>query len=145
MKPLKWRVLCVDDDVDSCELLTYMLSSAADAYTLTSVHHGDKAKELITERSFDLYILDLWMPGTDGLDLCRWIRGRDAHTPILFFTASAQDEVRRSAMDAGGDAYLIKPNDLGKLTTTVRRLLRGIPVPSYRKGILNQDSVQIMN
>lgn len=123
MHSFKSRILCVDDDLDSCELLAFMLSSTVDAYDVTGVLDAAQAKALITTKQFDLYVLDIWLPDTDGLELCRWIRRRDAKTPILFFTANAHDADRRTAMEAGGDAFLIKPNDLEKLTLTVKSLL----------------------
>lgn len=123
MKSLKSRVLCVEDDLDSCEMLTYMLSSSADAHDVTGVHHADQAMALISTRPFDLYVLDIRLPDTDGFELCRWIRRRDTNVPIVFFTANAEAATRKKAMEAGGDAFLIKPNDLDKLAAAVRRLL----------------------
>jgi len=90
MNSLKSRILCVEDDLDSCELLAFMLSSTEAAHDVTGVHHAAQAKALITTKQFDLYVLDIWLPDTDGLELCRWIRRRDANTPILFFTGNAQ-------------------------------------------------------
>lgn len=123
MKPHKYRILCVEDDLDSCEMLSFMLSSIDDAYDVTGIHHAAEAKELITAKQFDLYVLDMWLPDIDGLELCRWIRGREANTPIVFFTASVQEADRRMAMDAGGSAFLKKPNDLENLAPTVKNLL----------------------
>lgn len=134
MKPLKSRILCVEDDLDSCEMLAFMLSSTEDAHEVTGVHHSAQAKVLITTKQFDLYVLDIRLPDTDGLELCKWIRRRDANTPIVFFTANAQEADRRKAMDAGGDAFLIKPNDLDKLTPTVMRLLESSYVAANRKS-----------
>lgn len=132
MNSLKSRVLCVEDDLDSCEMLTYMLSSTADAYDVTGVHHADQAMALISTRSFDLYVLDVWLRDIDGFELCRWIRRRDANVPIVFFTANGQAVNRSKAMEAGGDAFLIKPNDLDTLPATVQTLLRGNPRVSRR-------------
>lgn len=89
MNSLKSRILCVEDDLDSCELLAFILSSTDADYDVTGVHHAAQAKALITTKQFDLYVLDISLPDTDGLELCRWIRRRDA-TRILQFCSSPQ-------------------------------------------------------
>ncbi|MBC7901185.1 MAG: response regulator [Saprospiraceae bacterium] len=117
------RILCVEDDKDSCEMLTVLLSLANDDYAVTAVHDAAKAMELISAGPFDLYVLDMWLPDIDGLQLTRWIRETGSSKPIVFFTAVAKDADRENALNAGATAFLVKPNDLDQLTPTVERLL----------------------
>lgn len=117
------RILCVDDDDDSCELMEIMLRQEDDGYEMTSASDARKALALIAGQSFDLYILDYSLPDTAGTELCRKIREIDSDTPIMFYTAMARPVDRQTAMAAGATEYLVKPNDLDRLTGTVRRLL----------------------
>ncbi len=117
------RILCVEDDVDSCEMIQMLLTLSDDAYSVTGVHHASEAMEHIAAEPFDLYILDMWLPEIDGLELCRWIRKIDSRTPVVFFTAVAKAADREAAINAGATAFLIKPNDLDDLVPTIERIL----------------------
>jgi DNA-binding response OmpR family regulator len=77
----------------------------------------------ITSEQFDLYLLDHWLPGGSGLELCRQIRAFDQHTPIVFFTGAARESERQAALAAGAQAYLVKPGDVALLVATIERLL----------------------
>lgn len=118
------HILCVDDDKDSCELITFMLKSASDNFEVSAVSSPSEAVDLITEKSFDLYILDYRLPGMSGIELCQLIRSNDDETPILFFSAMAFEKDRKEALEAGANAYLVKPNDVGIFTETVQKLLK---------------------
>ena len=72
---------------------------------------------LIQAERFDLYLLDALLPDLDGFELCRRMRGLDAHTPILFFSGAGYDADRKRGMAAGADAYVIKPDLDGLLTS----------------------------
>ena len=117
------RILCVDDDIDSCKFLEFMLSSANEEYTVISAYTSEKAVKLIEKESFDLYILDNWMIGLSGVDLCSRIRHLNKQAPILFFTGATRQAYRDKAISAGATEYLIKPDDLGRIEDIVHRLL----------------------
>jgi DNA-binding response OmpR family regulator len=122
MSTLSPTVLYVDDDADSCELIgTYLNLSGCDC-TVVAAGSADEALGLIKDSSFQLYIFDSVLPDLSGIALCRQIRLTDNHTPIMFFSAM-QNSYRQAAYDAGADAYLVKPNDLEILPSTVTRLL----------------------
>ncbi|MGC2237941.1 MAG: response regulator [Pyrinomonadaceae bacterium] len=118
------HILCVDDDKDSCELITYMLKAAHIDFEVTAVNSSSEAVNLITEKAFDLYILDYRLPGISGIELCELIRETDTETPVIFFSAMAFDKDRKAALEAGANAYLVKPNDVGRFTETVGKLLK---------------------
>ena len=81
---------------------------------------------LASGQSPDAMILDVMMPFLDGLTLCRRLRSRGDHTPILMLTARTETSDRVSGLDAGADAYLAKPFDVDELLATVRALLRRV-------------------
>ena len=117
------RILCVEDDKDSCSLIEFMLRQEDDGCVVTSAQTAEEAIDLIEKQSFDLYILDYWLPEMTGVELCEKIRQTDKQTPILFFTAMARPADRAAGRAAGATEYLVKPNDLSNLTETVKRLI----------------------
>jgi DNA-binding response OmpR family regulator len=101
-----------------------MLKAASDDFEVSAVNSSTEAVSLITDKSFDLYVLDYRLPGMSGIELCRLIRETDAETPIIFFSAMAFDKDRKTAIEAGASAYLVKPNDVAIFTETVEKLLK---------------------
>ncbi len=94
-----------------------------------------QALSLIKAEPFDLYMLDSRLPEVDGYELCRRMRVFDPHTPILFFSGAAYETDKRKAIEAGADAYVVKPNihelvgSIKQFTSHVaaRNLVRAIP------------------
>ncbi|MGI8638755.1 MAG: response regulator [Pyrinomonadaceae bacterium] len=123
MNSFSRRILCVDDDHDSCEIMSLMLHDANVNYRVTTVSSGNKALSLIADEPFDLYILDYRLPEMSGIELCRLIRQTDAETPIMFFTGMAREIDGKNAIEAGATKFLVKPTDLDILTETVEKLL----------------------
>lgn len=123
MRSLSPSILYVDDNADSCEVISLMLNIADDKYDVTTVDRADKAINLIKDQNYDLYILDYRLPEIDGIELCRRIRRIDTVTPIIFYSGAAYKAEREQAIAAGANAYLVKPNDLDSLTETVKLLL----------------------
>jgi CheY-like chemotaxis protein len=119
------HILYVDDDKDSSELIKFMLHHAYGNYNVTTVPTPDEALALISQKGFDLYIVDYRFTNMTGVELCRQIRKTDEQTPILFFTGMARPADRDCAIAAGANAYLIKPNDLERLPETVNQMLDG--------------------
>jgi CheY-like chemotaxis protein len=100
-----------------------MLKYSGSSCTLTLAETADQALALIESQPFDLYIFDYCLPEISGIELCRYIRQFDSETPILFFSAMARPDDQGEAIAAGATEYLVKPNDLGRLTKTIERLL----------------------
>ncbi len=117
------RLLYVEDNADSVELVKFMLGGETDFYELISTGSATEALALHAAESFDLYLLDYRLPEMSGVELCRRIRQTDKTTPILFFTAMARPADRSVAIAAGASDYLIKPTDLDVLRGTIKRLL----------------------
>lgn len=143
--PLHARILCVDDNRDSVELLGTMLHQADDTYSVTAISHAEEALKIMERQTFDLYILDYALPEISGVELCRKVRERNKQTPIMFFTAMARADDQAEAIRAGADEYLVKPNDLAKLTETVeRRLNKKCKVGYKRKSVSRRRCTNII-
>ena len=102
------RVLCVDDDEDACEIFRLLMSTYG--FDATCVQSAAAAWPLIKQHPFDLYILDGWLPQTDGFEFCRQLREADADTPILFYSGAGFETDKRNGMAAGANAYITKPD-----------------------------------
>lgn len=117
------RILIVDDDTVTSELIHFMMQNSTTNCEVLSVSTPNEGLRLAAIQQFDLYVLDYRLAFMTGPEVCRALRRMDVAAPIMFFTGEARDGEREEAMRAGADAYLVKPNDIGKLTATVERLL----------------------
>ena len=126
MTDQKTRILCVEDNRDSREMISTLLRGSNETYEVTAVETAAEALALNGKSKFDLYILDIWLPGMDGVELCRRLRERGVTQPIMFFSAmGVQAKDRDYVLSAGADDFLIKSIDLDRFTDTVERLLKG--------------------
>ena len=116
------RVLCVEDDEETCEMLCGLLG-LINCETVTAATVAEALKRIAAER-FNLYLLDNWLPGGSGVELCMRIRETDSSTPIVFYSGAALDSEREEALAAGAQAYLIKPLDVAALVETIKNLLK---------------------
>ena len=114
------RVLCVDDDEDSRIILIMLLKSAL--IEAKAVGTGAQALSSIQTERFDLYLLDSRLPDLDGFDLCRQMRDFDPQTPILFFSGAAYEADKKRGIEAGANAYVIKP-DLDGLLGSIKQFV----------------------
>lgn len=114
----KKKILCVEDDQDTCEMLSFLLSD----YQLTFADTIKKALEVFQKERFDLCMLDNRLSDGDGTDLCRQIRVLNSSIPIVFASGVAYDDEIQKALDAGAQAYLVKPYSLDELLKVVKEL-----------------------
>jgi len=121
MRSSNARILYVEDDADTRELVSYVLTGAN--YEVALAENPEQATILAQTASFDLYLIDNWMPGMSGIDLCSRLREFDADTPILFYSGAAYEQDKRAALAAGAQDYLTKPADNEKLLKEVSRLI----------------------
>ena len=124
MTPLRPHVLVVEDEANIRELVSLHLR-LEDAVPVEA-EDGRTALELARQRRFDLVILDLMLPGLDGLTVCRAIRkdSPNQSTPILMLTARREESDKVLGLDSGADDYLTKPFGVRELMARVRALLR---------------------
>lgn len=139
MQSPRLRILCTEDHADTCELIRVILSyHNCDVITAESPL---KAIELARTSSFDLYLVDNWIPGMSGTDLCEALRLFDSETPILFYSGAAFPKDKAEAYASGAQGYLVKPANPEELVTEVFRVIS----ESRRRSIsplVNQLSFQ---
>jgi len=117
-------VLCVDDEPGNLKLLERALGSAR--YLVVTADDGARALEIIASRRVDLVLTDVMMPGVDGLETCRRIKGdvRYRHIPVIMITALGSREDRIRGIEAGADDFLSKPFDHAEVLARVKMLLK---------------------
>ena len=115
------RILVVEDDRDIAELVRGNLEAAG--FDCRVVHEGDLALRAVRERAPDLLVLDVMLPGVDGLEITRRLRQRSA-VPILLLTARREEADKILGFELGADDYLTKPFSPRELVARVRALLR---------------------
>jgi two-component system response regulator MprA len=114
-------ILVVDDDRALREALRRALTLAG--YEVQVAHDGEQALELLAQAEPDAVVLDVGLPGIDGLEVCRRVR-RGSRVPILILTARDAVADRIDGLDAGADDYMVKPFDVDELKARLRALLR---------------------
>ena len=118
------RVLVVDDDVKTVELVKLYLNR--DGYKVFTAYDGVKALRLAQESHPDLIVLDLMLPGCDGLQICRTLRA-ESDVPIIMLTARTTDQDKLIGLELGADDYVTKPFSPRELAARVRAVLRRLP------------------
>src|SRR5579859_2295528 len=121
MGPMKGRVLVVDDDAALAEMLGIVLRG--EGFEPTFVSDGDKAVEVFRDSRPDLVLLDLMLPGSDGIDVCRQIRA-ESGVPIVMLTAKTDTVDVVLGLESGADDYIMKPFKPKELVARVRARLR---------------------
>jgi two-component system, OmpR family, alkaline phosphatase synthesis response regulator PhoP len=118
------RVLVVEDDADIQQLVARYLRKAG--FEVEVAASGNEALNLIGERPPDLLVLDLMLPGVDGIEICRRVRAEQqtAELPIVMLTARAEEADRIAGLELGADDYVSKPFSPNELVARVRALLR---------------------
>jgi two-component system response regulator MprA len=116
------RILVVDDEPAVREAVDRALRLAG--YDTELAGDGTEALDVLAERAPDALVLDVLMPGLDGLEVCRRLRAAGDHTPVLVLTARDAVPDRVRGLDAGADDYLVKPFALEELLARLRALLR---------------------
>jgi DNA-binding response OmpR family regulator len=115
------RILVVEDETPIAEAVGYALREAG--YDVETRADGDAALAAATERSYDLMVLDLMLPGLPGLDVCRALRA-ESDLPIVILTARDAELDRVLGLEVGADDYVTKPFSVAELVSRVRALLR---------------------
>jgi two-component system response regulator MprA len=116
------RVLVVDDDRAVRDALRRVLT--LDGYDVQIAEGGAEAIEAVAQAVPDAVVLDIGMPGIDGIEVCERVRRLGNRVPILMLTARVEISDRVAGLDAGADDYLIKPFDINELKARLRALLR---------------------
>ena len=116
------KILIVEDEKTLCETIGKHLTAAG--YTVDMCFDGDDALFYIEGTEYDAVVLDIMLPGTDGLTILKTIRDKQNLTPVLLLTAKSTVEDKVKGLDCGADDYLTKPFSLDELTARLRVLIR---------------------
>lgn len=116
------RILIVEDEIDLCDSIAEGLQ--IDGYAVDTCYDGTEAYELITTETYDLVVLDLNLPGMDGMDVLSKVRKQDKSTKILILSARSTVTDKVTGLDSGANDYLAKPFDFEELEARIRCLLR---------------------
>ena len=136
------RILVVDDDREVVRLIRAYLEQAG--FEALTAHDGDTAVHVLRREQPDLLLLDLMLPGRDGWEITRLVRGDPAlaHIPIIMLTARVDDTDKIVGLELGADDYVTKPYNPREVVARVRARLRqpgGAPPPILRAGDLEMD------
>lgn len=115
------RILIVDDEPSITEFVNYAMQK--EGYETDVASDGETALKMLEEKHYDLFVLDIMLPGIDGYDLCRRIRAK-MDTPILFLSARDSELNKVVGLELGADDYLAKPFGVRELMARTRALLR---------------------
>ncbi len=136
------RILVVEDDVQIADLLAEALANRQ--YMVDTAHDGAVGWDWLQRLEYDLVVLDLTLPKLSGIELCQKLRDYNIPTPVLMLTARDTISDKIVGLDAGADAYIVKPFDLEELMAQIRALLRRsgslAPSPKMCWGQLCLDS-----
>lgn len=134
------RIILVEDNASLAKGICYRLEDTGHA--VDHLSDGVEADRYLKSDGADLIILDINLPGTDGLTLLKQMRQRGDTRPVILLTARAETEDRVIGLDAGADDYLIKPFEMAELEARVRALLRRRMIPQQQfqqVGLLKYD------
>jgi DNA-binding response OmpR family regulator len=133
-------VLVVDDEPIVRELVVSYLQR--EGYRTLEAADGDRARELLEAESPGLVVLDVMLPGTDGLELCRWIRAR-SELPVILLTARGEEADRIVGLELGADDYVTKPFSPRELAARVRTVLRRTTADAPTVERLSLDNLSL--
>ncbi len=128
-------VLVVDDEPIVRDVVVRYLEQ--EGYRTLQAGDGDTARALLEQEEPSLIVLDLMLPGTDGLELCRWIRGR-SQLPVIMVTALGEEADRLTGLELGADDYLTKPFSPRELVARIKAVLR-----RSRDGAAKADRIEV--
>ena len=133
------KVLIVEDDPDIARLIGMHLKDVRCASEVAT--SGDTGLAIFGRGGFDLVILDLMLPGLDGLSVCREIRSREGYVPILILTSKSTELDRVLGLEMGADDYLTKPFSIPELMARIKALFRRVDALTEKPNAAPQDAV----
>lgn len=133
-------ILVVEDDEDLTELLTIHLHDLG--YEVDVVHNGETGLHRALERDYALVILDIMLPGMDGLDVCKRIRSEKRSLPVLMLTAKSEELDKVLGLEVGADDYVTKPFSIRELMARIKALFRRIEVDRETNGAPPSEKLQ---
>ncbi|MCA1801143.1 MAG: response regulator transcription factor [Rhodothermaceae bacterium] len=139
----KQTILVVDDEQDLLDLIEYNLKK--EGFGVLTSDSGEKGIEIARRQKPDLILLDIMMPGMDGIEVCRLIKSDPATQaiPVVFLTARGDEKSEITGLDLGADDYLFKPISTSKLLSRIKAILRRSQSGQQKETILNIHNLTI--
>ena len=131
------HILLVEDDADIADLLELHLTD--EGYEVDAVDDGDEGLERALACRYDLIILDIMLPGTDGFDICRRLRQEKCHIPILMVTAKSEEVDKVLGLELGADDYITKPFSIREVLARVKAMFRRVEVDQEDQQASDDD------
>jgi DNA-binding response OmpR family regulator len=135
------RILVIEDEVDIAGLIALHLGDVYDHVQLC--HDGSEGLALATSEPWDLILLDLRLPGMDGLEVCRQLRASENYTPILMLTSKSSELDHVLGLEMGADDYVTKPFSVVELMSRVKAILRRMSVVRLAGAATASDDSEI--
>lgn len=136
------KILIVEDQKDINDLIALNLTT--EGYSPVQVFDGHEGLQQASEFDFNLIILDIMLPGIDGLNICQKIRSQENHTPILMLTAKKSEADRVVGLEMGADDYLTKPFSVRELQARVKAMLRRANFNASLDKVESKDNQKII-
>jgi phosphate regulon transcriptional regulator PhoB len=137
------KMLVIDDEPDIVELVSYNLKK--EGFDVASAADGEEALSMIRRGNFDFLILDLMLPGIQGMELCRILRNdpKTAHIPIIMLTAKGEEVDRILGLETGADDYMTKPFSPRELIARVKAVLRRLSEKAETPQVVRIGDLEI--
>ena len=135
------KILLVEDDKDISRLVKLHLED--EGYAVDAISDGSVGLAKAQEQDYDLIVLDLMLPGMDGLEICRRLRGKPDYVPILMLTAKASEIDRIVGLELGADDYLTKPFSVRELVARVKAIFRRISAVGAQADLEDSPSISL--
>lgn len=140
MEGLLGKILIVDDDENICDVIKMYLETTG--YNVKAVHDGKKAQEAFESFNPGLIILDMMLPGIDGMEVLKWIR-KESNVPVIMLTAKGETFDKVLALEIGADDYVVKPFEPKELLARVKAVMRRYSADSSNNDVLNFPGLTI--
>lgn len=137
-------ILMIDDDTGLCELVQQYL--ALDGFDFSAAHDGRTGLELASQGNYQLILLDIMLPGIDGLTVLKQLRSNGHYCPVLMLTARGDDVDRIVGLELGADDYLAKPFNPRELVARIKAILRRVELtraPGNTSAIMQLNGVTL--
>jgi two-component system KDP operon response regulator KdpE len=141
MKSETGSILIVDDERSIRESLRTILESLG--FVVAEAARGEEALALVNAALFDVVLLDINMPGIDGVEVCRKIRRRSPHIPIVMLTVQSSEDRKVEALNAGADDYITKPFQLRELVARLHAVVRRSKVTEEAVAVLMVGEIRL--
>ncbi len=136
------QIFLIEDDPDIVQLL--LLHLVGPQYALTTCGNGEQAVENAMNHHYDLILLDIMLPGMDGIEICKRLRQKNIATPIIMLTSRAEEIDKVLALELGADDYVTKPFSIRELMARVKAILRRAELPNaLQNGVNTMNDIHI--